>query len=144
MGGNECGEREPVTGSPFVLSVAPDGWRPRYDRFFEALSVRRRRYVLYFLEREEPASISGVARHIAAWEADVPPETLDDRSEATRRALLSLYHTHLPKLVDLRLVEYDRRSGDIRFRDCPELLLEVIALCRPHELPDPAFDPDRP
>lgn len=117
-----------------------DGGHQQFDRIFTALSSLRRRYVLYYLERKEPAAIVDVARHVAAWETDTPPPAVDEDSQAVQEVVISLYHEHFPKLADLHLVEYDRRSGDVRFRDCPELLLEVIALCRPRELPDPSFD----
>lgn len=131
-----------LLGHTLPPATASDGGLDTYDRIFGALSVRRRRYVLYYLEHTEPATITDVARHVAAWETDASPASLDEEAEPVRRVLASLYHHHLPKLADHGLVEYDPRSGDIRFRDCPDALLNVVALCRPRELPAPSFDAD--
>lgn len=40
----------------------------------------------------------------------------------------SLAHSHLPKLADEGLIEYDSRSGDIRCTDGPLFLEEALIL----------------
>lgn len=149
--GRDGGSVQPVHGDPSGSasagdgspeSISADGGQGLFDRIFTALSNRRRRYVLYYLEHAEPATISEIARHVVAWETDTPPAAIDDESDPVRHVLVALYHDHLPRLDDLGLIEYDHRSGDVRFRDCPEALLEVIACCRPREAPDPAFETD--
>lgn len=78
---------------------------------FDVLSSPRRRYVLANLQRcEEPTALADLAKDVCAWElgcdpSDVPP----GRDEPVR---VSLYHSHIPKMVDAGLLAYegDRRT----------------------------------
>jgi len=44
-----------------------------------------------------------------AWKAD--QSNSDEFDESHDRIRRSLYHSHLPKLADARLIEYDREQG---------------------------------
>lgn len=82
------------------------------DRVFDILSSPRRRYVLYFLRTEEsPIQLTDLAEHVAAWENDTTVEELS--SQQRKRVYVSLYQTHLPKLAEAGLVEYDDDSGEV-------------------------------
>ena len=82
------------------------------DDAFNILSNSRRRYILYYLyTRSEPATIDELAGQIAAWENEIPIEELDDT--ARRRVYVSLYQTHLPKLDDFDIADYDRDDGTV-------------------------------
>jgi len=82
------------------------------DRVFDILSSPRRRYVLYFLRTEEsPIQLTDLAEHVAAWENDTTVEELS--SQQRKRVYVSLYQTHLPKLAEAGLVEYDDESGEV-------------------------------
>ena len=80
---------------------------PPTDRVFDAFAHRRRRDVLYCLRQyENPMALADLASEVAAREndtivADVPGEEI-------QRVHTSLYHSHVPRLVDLGLVEYDQ------------------------------------
>jgi hypothetical protein len=39
-----------------------------------------------------------------------------DEATTTNRVRLLLIHTHIPKLADYGVIEYDRRNKDIRYR----------------------------
>lgn len=74
------------------------------DAVFDALGVSRRRLVLYALyRRRTPMETAELSRRIAVHEAD--------GGEPSRRAVsrvhVSLKHVHLPKLVDLGVVNVD-------------------------------------
>lgn len=69
------------------------------DRLYRLLADGERRALLAFLlERDEPVPLSELRAHVA-----------DDGDE--RRAGIRLVHSHLPKLAEADLVEYDRESG---------------------------------
>jgi hypothetical protein len=82
------------------------------DTVFDILSNPRRRYVLYYLRMEEgPVQLTSLAEHVAAWENDTDVESLDDQQR--KRVYVSLYQTHVPKLADSGIVEYDKDQGSV-------------------------------
>ncbi len=80
------------------------------EQVFEVLKSPRRRYALYYLRREGgTVELSDLTDQVAAWENDTTPAGLT--SEQRKRVYISLYQTHLPKLDDARIIEYDRDGG---------------------------------
>lgn len=84
------------------------------DTLFATLSDARRRYVIhYLLDREDGvADVGTLAERIAAWE-----RATDRRDAPVEDVIVDLHHAHLPLLADVGLVEYDQRSGAVRYRD---------------------------
>lgn len=82
------------------------------DHVFAALAHPRRRYLCYTLLESAEWSLRNLARKIAAWEADVPTDAVTD--DQRDRVYVALYHTHVPKLVDEGIVEFDESSETIR------------------------------
>ena len=97
---------------------------------FEVLSNRRRRYALHYLKQLEDgeiAELSELSSQVAAWESgvDVDAVTYDDRKSVQT----SMYQFHLPKLQEKAVIEYDKRSGEIRRTDAVDtfdLYLETV------------------
>lgn len=86
------------------------------DLVFEILSNTRRRMMLYYLSQNEgQATIQELAEQIAALENDVPVDEL--RRRQRKRVYVSLYQTHVPKLEDSGIVEYDDESGEVRLTE---------------------------
>lgn len=80
------------------------------DALFEVLADRERRCILECLEENDDdiAAFSDLIERVADSE---------DPTDAEReRIAVSLHHTHLPKLADADLVEYDTRSETVRYR----------------------------
>jgi DNA-binding transcriptional ArsR family regulator len=75
------------------------------DVLFDILSSARRRFVLHVLNREGEMELTELAEHVAARENDVDVEDLTKQER--KRVYVSLYQTHVPKLRDAGLVEYD-------------------------------------
>jgi hypothetical protein len=72
----------------------------------EALGDERRRAVIETLgERGEPTDLPELAELVAARERDAPLDAVGD--EETYHVHVSLYHNHVPKLVEAGFVEYD-------------------------------------
>lgn len=85
------------------------------DDVFGALASVRRREVVYELTQrpEGIATVEELVDPLVSREADL----LDERPANHReRVTAALYHNHLPHLDELGIVEFDRRSGAVRFR----------------------------
>jgi DNA-binding transcriptional ArsR family regulator len=83
------------------------------DLVFEILSNTRRRMVLYYLRQHDGvATVKELAEQIAALENDVDVDEL--RRQQRKRVYVSLYQTHVPKLEDAGIIEYDDASGEVR------------------------------
>lgn len=103
-----------------------DGGRSLLTRIFGALSHPRRRCVLYVVRDQGPTEGADLARRVAARERDVSVDAVSD--VASNRVRVDLRHVHLPKLEDYGFVEYDRRSGTVRYSYLPTVLDELIDL----------------
>ena len=118
--GEWCGET-----NPFPVS---DGGHSPVNRILTALQDDHRRYLLYHLREEDPSTLDEAARRVAAWDHECDPA--DVPGEVHERIRVELYHSHLPKLDDMSVVDYDERSGAIRFRDPPNKLGDFLDLTR--------------
>jgi hypothetical protein len=111
-----CDERGPRRSADAALD--------RND-LFQALESPRRRYVLYsFFERCE-WRLPTLARRVAAIEdgtsvAHVSHARMED-------VLLSLYHVHLPVLVERDLLEFDDVVGTVSTTSRTGTVLRVLA-----------------
>jgi len=94
----------------------PDSTPLTPDDVFEILSNHRRRMVLYYLrEHGDSAGVKELAEAIAAMENEIPAEELT--SQQRKRVYVSLYQTHLPKMADAQVIEYDKDEGTVRLTD---------------------------
>lgn len=72
--------------------------------------------VLYYLRRNDGgATMNGLAEQIAAWENEIEIEELT--SQQRKRVYVSLYQTHLPRLAETGMVDYDVDEGTVRLTD---------------------------
>jgi len=79
---------------------------------YDLLSNARRRFVISYLrDRDEPVELNDLSRDVAAWENDTDVENLTDQQ--IKRVYVSLYQTHVPKLSESGIVEYDQDSGEV-------------------------------
>lgn len=82
------------------------------DLVFDILSNTRRRMVLYYLRQHGgSASVKELAEQIAALENEVDTEDLGRQQR--KRVYVSLYQTHIPKLRDAGIIEYDDSEGTV-------------------------------
>ncbi|AGB16229.1 hypothetical protein Halru_1622 [Halovivax ruber XH-70] len=95
------------------------------DVIFELLKNRRRREVLtYLLDCDETVTLSELAEQIAAWENDTTVNQLN--SDQRKRVYVALYQTHLPKMDDAGIIEYDQDRGLIELSDNADLLVMYL------------------
>lgn len=98
---------DPAESKPSTETDPSTETEPSTDRLFDVLSHARRRSVLYCLRQyENPMALADLADEVAVREnetvvADVP-------NEEVTRIYTSLYHSHVPKLENVGLVEYDQ------------------------------------
>jgi len=86
------------------------------DDVFEILSNHRRRMVLYYLRQHgDSAGVKELAEEIAAMENDVPVDELT--SQQRKRVYVSLYQTHLPKMAETNVIDYDKDEGIVSLTD---------------------------
>lgn len=92
------------------------------DTVYDVLRNERRRLVLYYL-LEDPAheaSIGELATQVAAWENNLVVE--DVTPKLRKRTYNALQQTHLPKLDDSKVVEYDRTREHVWLSSDPKQL----------------------
>lgn len=94
---------------------------PSFDTLFDLIAERRRRYALYALLGTDDglADVATLADEVAMWEARTGDAKL---TESLREAVAEeLRETHLPRLDDVDIVEYDPRSDAVRYWRQPTL-----------------------
>jgi len=84
---------------------------PKEDAF-EILKNRRRRDILHYLKQNgSEAQVGKMAKQIAAWENDIHVDAVT--SKQRKRLYTALYQSHLPKMDDVGILEYDQRRGTV-------------------------------
>jgi hypothetical protein len=101
----------PVSVQPETPESVETSMLPR-DEIFHLLQNKRRRLVLrYLTEHGDDIEMREVAEQVAAWENDTTVAGLT--SDARQRVYIALYQSHLPKLDENGVIEYDRNRGTI-------------------------------
>ena len=86
----------PMTFSPELLEL---------HYVYESLAHPRRRYLLYTLLEDTEWTLHELATKLVAFEDQIPEE--DVSTEQRSMMYVSLQHNHVPKLVDLGVIEFD-------------------------------------
>ena len=107
----------------------------RQEEIFEVLSNERRRYALAYLEQCEDgsAALSTLATQVAAVENDVPPDRVP--SQDRKSVYVGLRQTHLPKMDQYGLVDYDRDRGEIELTETAEQAHTYMEYVPEHDIP---------
>ncbi|WP_255171625.1 DUF7344 domain-containing protein [Natrononativus amylolyticus] len=80
------------------------------DDIFHILQTRRRRDALRYLQgTDEPVRMRDLAEQVAAWENETTVEQLS--SDERQRVYISLYQSHLPKLDEEGIINYNQSRG---------------------------------
>jgi len=133
-------------GRPRVIDPADDSDDEAglsIDEVCHLLQNGRRRGVLRYLRGTDGgAEMSDIAERIAAAENDTTVERLGHAER--KRVYIALYQTHLPKLDDSGIIEYDRERGDVVATPAAERLYDAMDAVSPDAGPDPEPDPEDP
>lgn len=82
------------------------------EHVFEALAHPRRRYLIYSLLSSTRWTLPELATKLVAWERDIEEEAVTDLDRD--EMFTSLYHAHVPKLVEHDIINYqDGEEGVI-------------------------------
>jgi DNA-binding transcriptional ArsR family regulator len=106
----------------------------RNDRFddvsgaFDLLKDARRRCVLYALESHGRTTVRELSRRIAAWRSSDDPLPADPTTVE-----ISLVHTHLPKLADAGVIQFDRERGSVELAESADDLNPLLGCTRERE-----------
>lgn len=104
------------------------------DEIFYLLKNRRRRDIVrYLMDNDGTATLSELAEHIAAWENDIDVQALN--SGQRKRVYVALYQTHLPKLAENGIIEYERNRGDVTLTENADLLKTYLGEDEPESDP---------
>lgn len=77
---------------------------------FEILRNKRRRYAFHYLRQQEgPVPLAALSEQVAAWENDTDVAALDP--DARQRVYVSLLQTHLPKMDEANIVDFDKSEA---------------------------------
>ncbi|WP_254524213.1 DUF7344 domain-containing protein [Natrinema caseinilyticum] len=80
------------------------------DDIYHILQTKRRRDVLHYLrESDGRVRLRELAEQVAAWEQGTPVDNLN--SSERQRVYISLYQSHLPKLDNHGIVNYEKDRG---------------------------------
>ena len=109
--------------------------KPRREEIFEVLSNERRRYVLGYLKQHESGSVDlgTLVTNVAALENDVPVEQLD--SSDRKSVYVGLRQTHLPKMDEYNLVDYDSQRGKVELTEGAEQAQMYLEYVPEHDIP---------
>lgn len=105
------------------------------DEIFTMLSNRRRRWVLHFLKQSDDRQVDlrTLVDTISAWEYDTSPEELPWKKR--KRIYTALRQSHLPKLADAGVIEYDRNRGEVELTDGAREVRMYLEYVPEHDIP---------
>lgn len=95
------------------------------NEVFQILQTNRRRDVIdYLLAKEGPVKMGHLAEVIAAKEHETTVAQLTPTQR--QRVYISLYQTHLPKLDEKGIIDYNKPRGIVRPADRLELFQSYL------------------
>ncbi|WP_435181432.1 DUF7344 domain-containing protein [Halorussus sp. AFM4] len=105
------------------------------DEVFDLLSKERRRYALYYLEKEEgPVSVEEVAKQVAEWETNGATGTIP--ADKYERIEVELHHNALPKAAEIEFIEYDPAAEVVEATGTPPEVDAIISVAKVIERPE--------
>lgn len=101
---------DPSPGPGSDLDSEPEPETPSEGTVFDVLSSPRRRYALYYLRTVGgSAELNEIARQVAAWENGIERRAVGRQQR--KRVYVSLYQTHVPRLAEAGVIDYDAERG---------------------------------
>jgi hypothetical protein len=116
------------TAAAVTTTEARDAAAIAPETVFEVLSNERRRYVLHHLKSMgERITVRELSEQVAAWENGIEVAAVTPKER--KRVYTALHQTHLPKMADVGVIDYDRDRGTLELTDAIEtfdIYLEVV------------------
>jgi DNA-binding transcriptional ArsR family regulator len=94
----------------------------QFDTYLTLLSDRQRRRIIHQLRTEtaEKTTVEDLVNHLYNGDSASLTTECPDRDQLS----IQLIHTHLPKLDEHEIIEYDRENNVVRYR--PDEQIETI------------------
>ncbi len=105
------------------------------DDVFEVLSNRRRRHAVHTLKRydHDPMELGDLAEEVAAIEHDV--DVAEISYDQRKSVYTALQQSHLPKMDDAGIVEFDKNRGTIEPTPALEELEVYLEVVQARDIP---------
>ena len=95
------------------------------DQIYHLLQNERRRNVLRYLhDVDGQVPMRDIAEQVAAWENDSTVQTIT--SDERQRVYIPLYQSHLPKLDEEGIIEYNQSRGTVRKTHMADVLYDYL------------------
>lgn len=121
------------TPSDNISSDEPEALSP--DDIFHILQTNRRRDAIsYLLDREGPVKMSDIAEHVSAKEHETTVRELT--STQRQRVYIPLYQSHLPKLDEKGVIDYNKPRGIVRPTERIEMFRPYLEAAESNGGPD--------
>ncbi|MFC7215392.1 hypothetical protein ACFQO4_15045 [Saliphagus sp. GCM10025334] len=118
-----------------VVETVHEGDSISRDEIFTVLSNRRRRWVLHYLKQHDGRRVAlrTLVDSISAWEYETPPDELPWKKR--KRVYTALRQSHLPKLDDAGVIEYDKNRGEVELTDDAREVQMYLEYVPRHDIP---------
>jgi len=105
------------------------------DQLFGMLANRRRRWVLQALKQQEDttASFGTIVETVSAWEYETDPAELSWKQR--KRVYTALRQSHLPKLDDTGIINYDQHRGTVELTEEAQQIQLYLEYVPSHDIP---------
>jgi len=100
---------------------------------FDVLSHRRRRFALHYLVQQGETDLGELSEYVAAWENDKDVAELS--TSERKHAYSALQQTHLPRMDEVGVVEFDKDRGTIEPSESLAELDIYMDVVRGNEIP---------
>ncbi|MFB6070527.1 MAG: hypothetical protein ABEJ76_05830 [Halanaeroarchaeum sp.] len=113
----------------------PGAAEPSREEVFEILSNQRRRHAVHYLRQHEDETVRlrELSRQLSAWETGTALEDVTHKQR--KRVYTALRQTHLPKMDDAGVVDYDDNRGVVQPTDYLEDVEIYLDVVPDHEIP---------
>lgn len=100
-----------------AIPSANQGEQLPREEVFEVLSNARRRCIVHYLKKHDGRRVDlrELVDYVAAWEDGTTVEQLD--SQKRKSVYAAIRQTHLPKLEEAGIIEYEHMRGDVELTD---------------------------
>lgn len=119
---------------PVDRSISGEEELPR-EEVFDVLSNERRQCVLHYLKQTDGRRVElrEIVDYVTAWENDATLGNVS--SDERKRVYTALRQSHLPRLEDAGIIEYEHLRGEIELTDRAREVQLYLEFVPKHDIP---------
>ena len=123
-----------ITNPTLERGASHSAQLPR-EQIFDVLSNERRQCILHYLKRHDGRRVElrELVDHVAAWENDTSLQHLE--SNERKRVYTALRQSHLPKLEDAGIIEYEKMRGEVELNEDARRVQLYLEYVPEHDIP---------